>query len=209
VTNANIHLNFEPLTKDEYFEAAVVATRGFYTDPFFVFLSHKAELRNRGLVHFFHGALKHMGKDGRIVTVRDETNRIVGVSAWLPTGAYPTPVRSQLAQIPSSFRALFRSRRALLLGNKYIAAIAKAHPKEPHWYLLLLVADPEMQRHGVGRMLMDNAIPQIDEEGVASYLETQKEANIAYYRRYGYELHATLRPVKNGPPLFTMRRAAR
>ena len=205
----NVHLNFDPLSNDEYAEAAVVATRGFYTDPFFVYLSEKALQRNRGLVFFFRGALLHMGPKAHIVTARDESNRIVGVSAWLPTGAYPPPIRSQLAQVPSSLRALFRSSRALRVGNKYIAAIAKAHPKEPHWYLLLLVTDPELQRHGIGKMLMEHAIPQIDEQGVASYLETQKEDNIAYYRRFGYELHATLRPVKNGPPLFTMRRAPR
>jgi hypothetical protein len=29
-------------------------------------------------------------------------------------------------------------------------------------------------------------------------------ANLGYYRRFGYELLQTLRPVEEGPPLFTM-----
>ena len=43
----------------------------------------------------------------------------------------------------------------------------------------------------------------------ASYLETQKVDNHAYYRRFGYELRDTVNPVAGGPPYYTMWRAAR
>jgi predicted N-acetyltransferase YhbS len=71
------------------------------------------------------------------------------------------------------------------------------------------VADPAIQRSGVGTMLMEHGLEQINNEGVGGYLETQKEDNLAYYRRFGYELRTTLRPVKNGPPLYTMWRNPR
>ena len=45
-----------------------------------------------------------------------------------------------------------------------------------------------------------------DREGVDCYLETQKPENLAYYRRFGYEVVEELQPVAGGPPLWTMRR---
>ena len=32
-------------------------------------------------------------------------------------------------------------------------------------------------------------------------LETQKEDNLSYYRRFGFEVVDRLRPVSDGPPL--------
>ena len=110
-------------------EVAVVASRAFYTDPFFTFLSGRSITRSRGLTLFFRGNLRHW-KTGRIVTVRDTDDRIVGAAAWLPTGTYPQPILTQLAQIPGTVRALYRRPRSLLHGNTFINAIAKNHPKE-------------------------------------------------------------------------------
>src|SRR5665811_139833 len=153
--------------------------------------------------------LRHLGPRGEIVTVRTAQGRIVGVSAWMPPGGYPQPVGTQLAAIPGTVRALYRRPRALLDGNKYLVAVTHAHPKEAHWYLYLLVADPEMQRRGVGAMMVKDRLGQIDVEGVGSYLETQKQDNLAYYRRYGYELMKLLTPVVGGPPIYTLWRPPR
>jgi glycine/D-amino acid oxidase-like deaminating enzyme len=80
--------------------------------------------------------LAHLGPKGRVVTVREE-GRIVGVAAWITTDGYPQPVATQLAQIPGTLRALYRRPKALIDGNRYLTAMAKAHIKTPHWYLLL------------------------------------------------------------------------
>ena len=85
----------------------------------------------------------------------------------------------------------------------------KVHPKDPHWYLLLLVADPRRSDVGVGTLLMEDGLARLDAERVGSYLETQKEDNLAYYRRFGYELRDTVNPVAGGPPYYTMWRAPR
>ena len=205
----DLRLDTTPLSKGELNDAAHVAVRGFYTDPFFRFLSPNGRQRSRGLFFFFRTALRHLGPKGEIVTVRNADNHIVGVAAWMAPGGYPQPVATQLAAIPGSFRALYRRPKALLLGNRYLAAVARAHPKEPHWYLYLLVADPEMQRRGVGKMLLDYRVAQIDADGLGSYLETQKEENLAYYGRFGFELVKPLTPVEGGPPIYTLWRPAK
>ncbi len=206
---ADLRVDRAPLSPDEIDEAALVAVRGFYTDPFFLYLSPKARLRARGLFLFFRTALRHLGPGGHLVVVRDGSGRIVGVSAWLAPGGYPQPIATQLAAIPGSFRALYRRPRALVDGTKYLNEIARAHPKEPHWYLYLLVADPEIQRGGVGSLLVNDRLPEVDEAGVGSYLETQKTDNFAYYRRFGYELVKPLNPVPGGPPIYTLWRPPR
>jgi GNAT superfamily N-acetyltransferase len=204
-----LRVDRSPLTKEQLDEASQVAVRGFYTDPFFVFLSPSAKKRGSGLFFFFRTALRHLGPAGHIVTVRDSQDRIVGLSAWIAPGGYPQPIGTQLAQIPGSLRALARRPKSLVLGNQYLNAIAKVHPKEPHWYLYLLVADPEVQRQGVGSLLMNDRLGQIDDEHVGGYLETQKEDNLAYYRRFGYELVKPVAPVAGGPPIYTLWRPAR
>ncbi len=209
MTDSHFHIDRRALSRADMDAASVTAARGFYTDPFFEFLSPKSRQRNNALSLFFRTAMIHLGPQGQILTVRDDRDRIVGVSAWLPPGGYPQPIPTQLAQIPGTFRTLARRPRALVDGNTYLQAIAKAHPKEPHWYLYLLVADPETQRRGVGAMIMQEILPTVDEQGVGSYLETQKLDNIAYYRRFGYEHRDTLTPVTGGPPLYTMWRPAK
>jgi predicted N-acetyltransferase YhbS len=73
---------------------------------------------------------------------------------------------------------------------------------------MLLAVDPSSQRHGVGTMLVEHGLTLADREGVGAYLETQEEENLAYYRRFGFELTQTLNPVAGGPPYYTMWRAA-
>jgi predicted N-acetyltransferase YhbS len=74
---------------------------------------------------------------------------------------------------------------------------------------MLLAVEPTMQRSGVGSMLMEEGLAQIDAEHVGAYLETQKIDNHAYYRRFGFELRDTLHPIPDGPPYYTMWRPAR
>jgi len=204
-----LRLEERTLTKNELTNAARVASKAFFNDPFFRFLSPNDRLRDRGLTLFFRANLEHAGPWARLITARDETDEIVGLSLWLPTSRYPQSVATKLAQVPGTLRALYRRLRALVDGTKYLNAIAKSHPEESHWYLYLLVTDPSIQRRGVGTLLMKHGLAETDAEGVGSYLETQNEENLAFYRRFGYERRETLRPVKEGPPLFTMWRRPR
>lgn len=204
-----LRLDARPATSQVTNESAAVAARAFYTDPFFEHLGPPALLRYRGLSLFFRANLRHLGRGGRLTTVRDERDRVLGVSAWITTDGYPLSLRHELGSTPGTVRALYRRPRALLDGLAYLNAMAKNHPKEPHWYLFLLVADPEVQRSGIGRALLEDALVEIDKEGVAAYLETQKFDNLAYYQRFGFELIGELTPTKSGPPLYCMRRAPR
>lgn len=196
-----------PLVAKEMSAVIEVSSRAFFDDPFFSYLLPEDAMRRSRMPIFFRSVYTHMGTHGRIVTVRNDANDVLGVAAWLTTGGYPLPITLQLSQIPSSLRAFYRRPRSLPTGNRYVAALTRAHRKDPQWYLMVLCADPTVQRSGVGTTLLEHALAQIDAEGVGSHLETPRYDNVAYYQRFGYELIETLTPVEGGPPYYTMWRA--
>jgi hypothetical protein len=51
-------------------------------------------------------------------------------------------------------------------------------------------------------------LARADEVGVPTYLETQKESNIAYYRRFGFDV-LDMFTVDSSPPLWQMQRQPR
>ncbi len=190
-------------------EAAGVATAAFADDAFFCFLSPNERLRLRGLKIYWRGAIGALGDRGLVLGVRADDGKLIGVAAFVQPGGYPLPVLAQMREARFAFWSLITRPPALVAGTKYLVAIDKAHPREPLWYLQLLVVEPTAQRGGVGAALQDHVYRMADRDRLPSYLETQKVENLAYYRRFGYEVVDELHPVKKGPPLWTMRREPR
>jgi ribosomal protein S18 acetylase RimI-like enzyme len=208
VARRDLSVRDTPLTKLELQDAALVSAHAFHTDPFFEFLSPRAIPRSQGLVIWSHSICAHLGPKGTLLTARRE-GRIVGVGAWVPPGGYPYPASTQVAQTLGALHALYRTPTALVKGLRYLTAIEKAHPKEDLWYLQLLACAPEHQRTGVGAALMEGTLARADGDGVAAYLETQNEDNLAYYARFGFEVVNILSPVRAGPRLWALRREPR
>ena len=189
-------------------DAAIVGARAFQNDPFFRHLAPPSMLRARGLAIYMRAMLKNLGPGGHILTARHE-GQIVGVGAWVAPGGYPAPGRNQAAQVAGLVHAFAPRPQMAPDGMRYMRAIEHEHPKGPLWYLAMLTVDPEMQRTGIGSLMVEPILERCDTEGLDAYLETQKHDNLAYYRRFGFETVAELRPVPSGPPLWTMRRTPR
>jgi len=190
-------------------EIGLVGAAAFGDDPFFTFLMPEEQMRRRGLRIFCRATVSEIGAGAVVHGARDGSGRLVGVAAFVRPGGWPLSIPSQLRQLRAGLVAMVPRPRALIDGTRYLFAIERVHPKDEMWYLALLAVDPSVQRGGIGGALQMQVYPQADEEGLDSYLETQKEANLAYYRRFGYEVEKELRPVKKGPPLWTLRRLPR
>lgn len=184
----------------------MVAARAFHNDPFFEYLDPKGVRRARALALFWRSEIAALGDGAKVLGARDQDGRLVGVSVWLPPGEYPLPAADQVRQLLGAGRAMMLRPKAMVDGLRYILAIEKAHPKDELWYLLLLVVDPAVQRGGIGARLQEEGLASADRDGLDCYLETQKPENLVYYRRFGYAVAEELRPVRGGPPLWTMRR---
>jgi ribosomal protein S18 acetylase RimI-like enzyme len=190
-------------------EIAVLGARSFYDDPFFIHLSDEPRLRVRGLALYMRSHLVALGDTAVTTGARNRAGILVGICVWQRPGTYPLPVGRQVREAGGSLRALVPRPAALVSGFRYTLAIDRARPRTEHWYLCLLAVDPMTWRRGVGTSLLEPSLESIDADGLPCYVETQKEDNLAYYRRFGFEETERLTPERNGPPLFTMTRPAR
>jgi hypothetical protein len=103
--------------------------------------------------------------------------------------------------------AFVRARGRIADSLKLLAAVDKAHKDvaAPHFYLAVLGSDPLFQRVGAGSAALAPVLERCDREGLPAYLETQKEANIAYYARHRFEIVRKLE-VGPCPPVWTLLR---
>jgi len=200
-----------PLTLDRRTldEIAVLGARAFFDDPFFRHLSDEPRLRARGLTLFMRSHLVALGDTAVATGARSADGLLVGVCVWQRPGTYPLPIARQVREMGGSLRALVPRPASLVTGLRYTLAMEKARPRDEHWYLCLLATDPIAWRRGVGTALLEPSLERNDEDGLPCYLETQKEDNLAFYRRFGFEETHRLTPVRSGPPLFTLTRPVR
>jgi GNAT superfamily N-acetyltransferase len=201
---SEIRIDERPLNRRDIADAKEVAGRAFDDGPFFNFLFPDARPRARSVRIIHRTVFAHPGSGARLRTVRNQHDRIVGLSLWMPPGHYPPSSMNQLAQLPGALRASYRQPRTLSVGVAYARATASLHPTEPHWYLSVLMTDPTVQGTGIGSALMNDALTCVDAENVGAYLETANESNVPYYAKFGFTLRATVQPLPEGPPRYSL-----
>jgi GNAT superfamily N-acetyltransferase len=109
------------------------------------------------------------------------TDDAVAMAGWSPPGRPEVDVAPAPIDHPAWRLARFAAIRATL---------AEHTPPEPHWYLNLLATHPDWQRQGLGGVLMGVVFEQAEAAGLPCYLETETEANVAYYRHHGFEVRS-------------------
>lgn len=102
--------------------------------------------------------------------------------------------------------ALDADARARFEGADVIEDVLERHVPRPRWYLGVLGVDPDRQTRGWGQRLMKPIFERADADGLAVSLETMREGNVAYYRRHGFEVAATLAVPGGGPTCWVMKR---
>lgn len=126
---------------------------------------------------------------------------------WAPPGRWRTTLRQDLALARGM--AVPRLLPRLPLVMRGMLGAERHHPAAPpHWYLAILGTDPAAQGRGLGSHLLAAVLQRCDEDGVGAYLESSKEANIAYYARHGFRVTQELR-LPRGPWLWAMWRDPR
>jgi GNAT superfamily N-acetyltransferase len=95
-----------------------------------------------------------------------------------------------------------------LRGLRVLEFIEKRHPSEPHWHLGVLGTDPPAQGRGLGGAVMAPVLDTCDRDGLPAYLESSKDRNVPYYRRFGFEVTEELR-YPGGPTVWAMWREPR
>ena len=123
-----------------------------------------------------------------------------GAALWYPPGTKEHNFRETMAEslpfLPAGIPHLGKASRLQNL-------ITSNWPKEEHWYLSVLSVSPESQGKGFGSALLQPGLEAADRDRTGCWLETQRESNIPFYSRFGFELLRKLE-VEPGVPLWLM-----
>ena len=112
----------------------------------------------------------------------DITEGVRAAALWLPPGVEPDEAEMGAIMEETLRPEISEDIAAVMKG------MAEHHPREPHWYLPLVAADPNWIGQGLGTLLMKHALRRCDEEGVAAYLESSNPRNISFYERHGFKI---------------------
>jgi len=120
---------------------------------------------------------------GGFCRVAREAGEIRGVLLAQPPDARPLPLPGLATQLRCLLGQGVRVARS---WSRVHFELARLQPAEPHWYLDLLGVAPEAHRRGFGSALLRDWLERVDADGAASYLETDRERNVAFYEDHGY-----------------------
>lgn len=130
-----------------------------------------------------------------------------GAAIWSPPNRW-RPGVAETVRIAGPSLRLFGVGRTVT-AMRFFTAMERVHPRTPeHWYLAILGTHPDHQGNGIGSALIRAVTQRCDEEGLDAYLESSKEANLAFYARHGFEAREPVR-TKGSPPIWPMWRDAR
>ena len=133
--------------------------------------------------------------EGRGVAVWFAPERPVTVGGLIRSGMLTVPLRTG-----------FRPWARFLGANGVMEKIHKRYVPEPHWYLLAVGVDPELQGKGIGTALLSEGLARADEAGTPCYLETSEPSNVPFYERLGFVVLEDAALGKGGPKGWGMRR---
>lgn len=171
--------------------------RAFIDDPLLRHMLPDPALRPEKLPKVFSILFKICEPNGGcLVTAGAEAAAI-----WLPPDKVNIPITAYLSHLGGFLDAFGVSGAVRALSA--MDQVDKAHPHEPHWYLLAVGAAPEHQGKGHGSRVIREQLRRADSERIPAYLETGTEKNVAIYRNLGFEAVREI-PITKGPTLTGM-----
>ncbi len=177
--------------------------RAFDDDPFANWVCAQDKRRARRIYDFMDVAYRITAPHGDVYTTGD----VQGGAFWAPPAKWKMGPLQQLRLTPAMGRSAGWRRIPSVIGG--LNAVEKHHPHEPHYYLLALGVEPELQGHGLGTQLMAPILERCDREKVPAYLESSKEKNVPLYERNGFQVTERLEIPNGGPPIWLMWRDPR
>jgi GNAT superfamily N-acetyltransferase len=189
-------------TMDDVPAMARTLARAFHDDPAFSWVLRADPRRLRVLQRGFELFLR------RIWMEHEETYTtagLVAVAVWEPPGEWQVPVGRQLRMAPAMTRVFGRHLPRLL---RALTTLEAKHPREPHYYLPFVGADPEWQGRGLGGAVLAPILERCDTEGMPAFLEASTPRNRALYERHGFAATEEFRLGRGAPPQWRMWRAA-
>lgn len=184
-----------PALREDFGPLAQVLARAFYDDPVTAWFYPNAGRRLVQGRRFFAIRLRQLAGHGLLYTTDDRA----GAALWAPPGRWREDLLQSLRMLPMLPAMLPRIRRCA----RAVREIERRHPTAPHYYLSVLGTDPGQQGEGIGSALLAPVLRRCDASGMPAYLESSKEANLAFYAGHGFAVTQRIE-LPDGPPLWLM-----
>jgi len=186
--------------------AAAVLGRGMRDNPLHVVaLGHDPTVRERALTGVFRSFLAmEVAKKGRVVGAFKD-GALVGVCGMMRPGCCQLAPPERVVLLPRLLWHCGLGGTGKLLSQ--FGNWSRLDLAAPHWHLGPVGIEPELQGQGVGSLLLREFSRMVDTEATAAWLETDKEINVSFYRKHGFEVAAE--KVVNGLPNWFMKRTAK
>jgi GNAT superfamily N-acetyltransferase len=178
-------------TLDDLPQIAHVQMRAFEDDPLITWMLPPDNFDRRATLLFdcmIRASMVHQS----IYTTDDG----VCTAVWAPPEAWAFS-EEQIEMMSEPFAEAAGERVDRALG--VLIEMAEVHPSEPHWYLEGLGTHPDWQRRGIASAVLAPVLGKCDADGLPAYLETQRESNVPFYRRHGFEVIG-MKQLSNGAP---------
>lgn len=183
-------------------EVLGVLARAFSIDPLFDYFARDLLNEHRVMPGIMRSYVFDLARWGRCWVAADGADHARGFAGWLPPEALPRSAARESAVTALAGAAIVRSKRPVAATRLFVE-VEKHHPREPHWYLGLLGVDPTRQGRGHGKELITPGLDLADRDRLPCYLETQKEQNVAWYARFGFDVREEIR-LPGMPPVWCL-----
>lgn len=192
-----------PLRPEEMSAAVDVIARGMRDNPLHVAAYGLDPQRRRschaGLITALFGVSAAL--DLLCATRRGE---LVAVVASAPPGRCRPTMRQRLRLLPCIARL---GPATSVRVHSWTSEWMRRDLAEPHVHLGPVAVDAALQGQGLGSLVMRAHCRRLDARSQVGYLETDKEDNVTFYRRFGYEVVGEASVI--GVPNWFMRRPSR
>lgn len=120
--------------------------------------------------------------------------RFVGICGLVEPGRCQPTTSQRLKMLPGLFRLGMGNARRV---GTWLGAWSKQDPATAHWHVGPVAVAADLQGKGIGSRLMAEAMTIVDASGQMAWLETDKNINVTFYERLGFQVAATESVVGN------------
>lgn len=188
-------------------ESGEVLGRAFFDDPLTTWVVPDDAKRARILPWFFEKAATVGHRYGEVYTT---AGKVEGNAIWLAPGSTKVTI-PRMAATGMLLAPLKFGIPTFIRFMKVLNHLEHLHDQAmpgPHWYLFVLGVDPPRQGQGVGGTLIAPILARADADKLPCYLETQKERNVVFYQKHGFEVVVDEQLPEGGPRNWTMKRVS-
>lgn len=126
------------------------------------------------------------------------------VAVWLPGDAYAQLGPHERRALEAASRSAFGERTTII--DEVENAVAAQRPPA-NWHLATMGTLPDVQRKGLGTVVLQPRLSALDRAHASAVLETSEPGNLRFYERLGFEVVAELAHLPhNAPTTWIMRR---